>query len=99
MLIPAQARVKTFNIIGTDKYILNVLIIYQYLFKILARYFFNVKLIVYYNDFFLQLSLILLTIKNILFENYQEFANRFLNMGTEVETRLPCKVWEHNSCG
>ena len=33
-------------------------------------------------------------LKNILLDNYLEFANRFLNNGVEVETRLPCKVSE-----
>ena len=32
--------------------------------------------------------------KNILQENYKEFANRFLKKGAEMETRLPCKVWQ-----
>ena len=33
-------------------------------------------------------------LKNILLENYLEFANRFLNKDAEVETRVPCKVGE-----
>ena len=33
-------------------------------------------------------------LKYILLENYEEFANRFLNKGAEVETRLAFKVWE-----
>ena len=31
-----------------------------------------------------------ISLKNILLENYYEFANRFLNKGVGVETGLPC---------
>ena len=46
------------------------------------------------NNYKIIYTVIMNFLKYILLENYEEFANRFLNKGAEVETCLACKVWE-----